>query len=384
MRTALAHDWLVHLAGSERVLESIHSLYPGPIHTLLCDPAAIRGSAFDGADIRTSFLQRLPGAVHHHRSLLPLFPLAIASFDLSDFDLVLSSSHAAAKSVRTRPGQMHICYSHTPMRYAWDLLEDYIAPLHPLKRVLARRLLLALRSWDRRTARGVDHFLANSAFTAERIRRCYARTATVLHPPVDVDRFRPAARKGRHFVTVSRLVRYKRVDVIVAAFNRLGLPLVVVGRGPERDALAAAAGPNVELAGELDDRALASVLAEARGFVIAAVEDFGIAPVEAQAAGTPVVALGRGGALETVIDGETGTFFREQTPEAIAEAVERLLRMEDRVDPARLRAHAESFGRTRFERAYRAFVEARLRDRAGSARRAAAAPAGAGPVESNQ
>ena len=367
MRVALAHDWLVHLAGSERVLESMHRLYPGPIHTLLCDPAAIRGSAFEGAEVRTSFLQRLPGAVHHHRSLLPLFPLAMESFDLSDFDLVLSSSHAAAKSVRTRPGQMHICYSHTPMRYAWDLLEDYIAPLDPLKRVLARRLLLHLRGWDRRTARGVDHFLANSVFTADRIRRCYGRTATVLHPPVEVERFRPAARKGSHFVTVSRLVRYKRVDAIVAAFNRLGLPLVVVGRGPERDGIAAAAGPNVEIAGELDDRAVAAVVAEARGFVIAAVEDFGIAPVEAQAAGTPVVALGRGGALETVVDGETGTFFREQSPEAIAEAVERLLRLEDRIDPARLRAHAERFGRPRFERAYRAFVEARLRDRGSGA-----------------
>ena len=363
MKTALSHDWLVHLAGSERVLESMHALYPGPIHTLLCDPAAIRGSAFEEADIRTSFLQRLPGAVHHHRSLLPLFPLAAAAFDLSDFDLVLSSSHAAAKSVRTRPGQLHICYSHTPMRYAWDLMEDYLAPLHPLKRVLARRLLLRLRGWDRRTARGVDHFLANSAFTAERIRRCYGREATVLHPPVEVERFRPAARKGRHFITVSRLVPYKRVDVIVAAFNQLGLPLVVVGRGPERDALAAAAGPNVELAGALDDEALATVLAEARGFVIAAVEDFGIAPVEAQAAGTPVVALGRGGALETVVDGETGTFFREQSPEALAEAVERLMGMEDRIDPARLRVQAERFSRRRFERAYRTFVEARLGER---------------------
>ena len=367
MKVALAHDWLVHLAGSERVLESMHALYPGPIHTLLCDPAAIRGSVFEAADVRPSFLQRLPGAVHHHRSLLPLFPLAMASFDLSDFDLVLSSSHAAAKSVRTRPGQLHICYSHTPMRYAWDLLEDYIAPLDPLKRVLARRLLLHLRGWDRRTARGVDHFLANSAFTADRIRRCYGRTATVLHPPVEVERFRPAARKGRHFVTVSRLVRYKRVDAIVAAFNRLGLPLIVVGRGPERDSLAVAAGPNVEIAGELDDRAVAPVVAEARGFVIAAVEDFGIAPVEAQAAGTPVVALGRGGALETVVDGETGTFFPEQSPEAIAEAVKRLLRLEDRIDPARLRAHAERFSRPRFERAYRAFVEARLRDRGSAA-----------------
>ena len=366
MRVALAHDWLVHLAGSERVLESMLRLYPGPIHTLLRDASAIRGSVFERADIRTSFLQRLPGAVHHHRSLLPLFPMAMASFDLSDFDLVLSSSHAAAKSVRTRPEQLHICYSHTPMRYAWDLLEDYLAPLHPLKRVLARRLLLRLRSWDRRTASGVDHFLANSAFTADRIRRGYGRTATVLHPPVEVERFRPAARKGSHFVTVSRLVHYKRVDVIVAAFNRLGLPLVVVGRGPERDALAAVAGPNVELAGALDDEALATVLAEARGFVIAAVEDFGIAPVEAQAAGTPVVALGRGGALETVVDGETGTFFREQSPEAIVAAVERLLRMEDRIDPARLRAQAERFSRPRFEQAYRAFVESRLRDRAGA------------------
>ena len=366
MRVALAHDWLVHLAGSERVLESMHRLYPGPIHTLLRDATAIRGSVFERADIRTSFLQRLPGAVRHHRSLLPLFPMAMASFDLSDFDLVLSSSHAAAKSVRTRPEQLHICYSHTPMRYAWDLLEDYIAPLHPLKRVLARRLLLRLRSWDRRTARGVDHFLANSAFTADRIRRGYGRTATVLHPPVEVERFRPAARKGSHFVTVSRLVHYKRVDVIVAAFNRLGLPLVVVGRGPEREALAALAGPNVELAGALDDEALATVLAEARGFVIAAVEDFGIAPVEAQAAGTPVVALGRGGALETVVDGETGTFFREQSPEAIVAAVERLLRMEDRIDPERLRAHAERFSRSRFEQAYRAFVESRLQDRAGA------------------
>ena len=191
--------------------------------------------------------------------------------------------------------------------------------------------------------------------------------ATVLHPPVEVERFRPAARKGSHFITVSRLVPYKRVDAIVAAFNRLGLPLVVVGRGPERDALAAAAGPNVEFAGALDDEALAAVLAEARGFVIAAVEDFGIAPVEAQAAGTPVVALGLGGALETVVDGETGTFFREQSPEAIAEAVERLLRMEDRIDPAHLRAHAERFSRPRFEQAYRTFVESRLRESAGAA-----------------
>lgn len=349
MKTAIVHDWLVSLGGAEKVLIALLELYPSPLYTLLnkCEIC-------DTADVTTSFLQKFPGAKHIYRNLLPFFPKAIESFDLESYNLILSSSHAVAKGVITHPHQLHICYCHTPMRYVWDLHQHYLEEMHPIKRLFAKPLLQQIKTWDLESLNRVHHFIANSNYVAERIKKNYNREATVIYPPVETDLFEVNPRKEDFYITVGRLVSYKKIDLIVEAFGYLAdQRLVVIGDGPEMKKIQSKAGKNVELLGRQPDAVMRELIGRAKGFIFAGDEDFGIAVVEAQAAGTPIIAYGHGGLLETVSK-ETGVFFEEQTIQSLCKA---LMSFEKQsFDPSTIRRHAERFSRQRFDREYTAFV----------------------------
>jgi glycosyltransferase involved in cell wall biosynthesis len=368
LRTAIVHDWIDTWRGGERVLAEILALYPQAELFTLVDflPDSERGP-LGHRPIRTSFIQNLPQARSSFRRYLPLFPRAIESLDVSGFDLVISSSHAVAKGVRTRPDQLHVCYCYTPMRYAWDLQETYLAQVgldRGFNGWLVRRSLARLRRWDLRVSHRVHDFVAISHHIARRIERCYSRTSAVIYPPVAMARAMAPVPRGPAYVTVSQFVPYKRIDAIVAAFAALpDRELMVIGDGPERERIAAQAGPNVHLLGQLPDLARDRWLAAARAFVFAAEEDFGIAPVEAQAYGTPVIAYGRGGVTETVRGLEdstpTGVFFAEQTPAAIAEAIRTFEANETLIAPSACIANAQRFAADRFRAEFAAFVAER-------------------------
>jgi glycosyltransferase involved in cell wall biosynthesis len=346
------------MRGGEKVLEALAELFPeAPIYTLVHRRGSVT-PAIESHPIRVSWLGRLPSAARYYRRLLPLYPSAMAAMRLPAADLVLSSSHAAAKAVRKPAGATHVVYCHTPMRYLWDLYPDYFGPG---RAGLATRAVMhwvkePLRHWDVATARGVDHWLANSANVRERIRRLYGRESTVLHPFVDLTRFTPASPEvgergwsSRRWLVVSALVPYKRIELAIAAAARSKQGLDIVGTGPEAARLrriAAESGADVRFRGWLDEAALAQAYREAAVCLLPGEEDFGIAPLEAMAAGRPVVAFGRGGALETVVPGETGLFFTDPDPEALAAAIARASEID--WDPARIRARAETFSRARF------------------------------------
>jgi UDP-N-acetylmuramyl pentapeptide phosphotransferase/UDP-N-acetylglucosamine-1-phosphate transferase/glycosyltransferase involved in cell wall biosynthesis len=352
LRVAVVHDFLYTYGGAERVLEQMLTVFPQADVFALFDfvPDAERGF-LRGRPVTPSFLQRIPGAKQRHRLFLPLMPLAVEQLDVSDYDLVLSSSYVAAKGVITRPDQLHVCYCHTPVRFAWDLQKQYLQRAGLAAGLLslpAKVLLHYIRSWDVHSAQGVDVFLSNSDFVGRRIAKTYRRVATTIYPPVDTESFSLHTTKEDYYLTASRLVPYKRIDVIVEAFASMpNRRLLVVGDGPERDKLRALAGPNVTFLGHEPAAALRRHLQLARAFVFAAEEDFGIAPVEAQACGTPVIAFGRGGATETVIAGQTGLFFDAQTPAAIVAAVERF-EQQPPLDPAACRSNAERFTPEKF------------------------------------
>lgn len=346
-RVGLVHDWLPVYAGAERVLEQMIQVFPeSDLYSLIDFVPEDQRAFLQGHTVETSFIQRLPFARRLYRHYLPLAPLAIEQFDLTDHDVVLSSSYAVAKGVLTRADQLHISYVHSPVRYAWDLYHEYMNQGMPwgLRRAMARLVLHYLRLYDVTTAPRVDLFLANSQNVARRIWKTYRRHAHVLYPPVDVDRFRVETQKEDYYLTMSRLVPYKRVDLIVKAFAAMPeKELVVIGDGPEHDALARLAGPNVRLLGYQPDDAVTYYMQNAKAFVFAAEEDFGIVPVEAQACGTPVIAYGRGGAQETVRPGTTGVFFSEQTVDHLTAAVKEFERIRPSLDPADMRAQAERF-----------------------------------------
>ena len=369
-RIAVVHDWLDTWGGGENVLAEILRAYPSADLFTLVDflPDDLR-PLLGGKRARTTFLQHVPGARRHFRMLLPLFPRAIESLDVTAYDFVISSSHAVAKSVRTAPAQLHVCYCHTPMRYAWDLREQYLRPrgfATGVQGVLANRILDRLRLWDRQTSGRVTHYVANSDFVRDRIARCYGRASAVIHPPVDTEFYvpdaRPRAATARdYYFSASRWVPYKRMDLIAAAFRALpDRRLVMAGDGPEADLVRAAAGPNVEFVGRVTRERMRDLLRGARAFLFAAEEDFGILPVEAQACGTPVIAYGRGGALETVRDRAagrpTGQFFAEQTPEALAAAVRHFETEFPPIDPRDCTANAARFSAARFHAEFTAFV----------------------------
>ncbi len=369
MRVALVHDWLTGMRGGERCLEVFCELFPdGDLFTLLHVPGSV-SPTIESRRITTSLIQRLPRAEARYRYLLPLFPRAIARFDLRGYDLVLSLSHCVAKGVRVSRGALHLCYCFTPMRYVWDRYDDYFgAQAGWAVRLLMPPVAAALRRWDRATAARVHHFVAISRFVAERIERCYGRHAEVIYPPVDVRRFRLAEEPGEFYLVVSALAPYKRVDLAVEAAKRLGVRLVVVGSGPEQARLRALAGPTVELLGWRSDDEVAELYARCRALLFPSVEDFGIAPLEAMASGKPVIALGQGGARETVVplnegsEAPTGIFFPEQTVDSLIEAVRRFEATAHRFDPKALRARAEAFDRPLFKERVEAWVARRCEE----------------------
>lgn len=350
MKTAIIHDWLVSMGGAEKVLQAILELYPSPVYTLVHDE-----TMFTDQGITTSFLQKIPGSKKYYRNFLPLFPLAIEQFDLRSYDLILSSSHAVAKGVLTNPGQLHICYCHTPMRYAWDLYHSYLVDVKGLKGKFAKWILHYLRNWDVGSLNRVDHFIANSHYVARRIKKIYGKEATVIYPPIATNLLKLQEKKENFYLTVSRLVPYKRIDLIVEAFSHLpDKRLVVIGDGPEMEKIKFKAKQNVEILGQQSDDIVRDLFGKAKGFISAADEDFGISTVEAQAAGTPVIAFGKGGSLETVTE-KTGIFFKEQTSASLIEAIVDFEKIE--FNPLTIRAHAEEFSQEKFNSKFKAFVE---------------------------
>lgn len=348
MRVALVHDWLNQLGGAEGVLETLVEVFPGaPIYTSIYARDRMP-ERYRRWEIRTTWLDALPGIHRYHQLYLPLYPLAFDGLNLSEYDVVLSNKSGFCHGVITGPSTVHLCYCLTPTRYVWNY-EEYIARegLPGPARRLLRPLIALLRLWDRAAADRVDAFIAISREVARRIRKFYRRPSIILPPPVEVERFQPASRTEDYFLIVSRLVPYKRIDLAIQAFNRLGLPLVIVGEGRDRPRLERMAGPTITFLGRVPADQLAELYARCRAFVFPGVEDFGIAPVEAMAAGRPVIAFAGGGALDTVVEGVTGVFFREPTPESLAEAVRRL---EDlRFDPSTIRRHAERFDKRVFQ-----------------------------------
>ena len=344
---ALCHDWLTGMRGGERVLEILCEGFPDAhIYTLLSNPEAM-SEIIQRHPIETSWMQRIPGIADRYRSFLPLFPSAIKSLRPDNVDLMVSTSHCVAKSIRTHPHTRHLCYCFTPMRYAWTFYDEYFGT-NPAKAMLAKPLLAALRHWDRQTASRVDRFVAISKHIQKRIKDFYGRDSDVVYPPVDTERCTPIATpgKGGFDLIVSAMVPYKRVDLAVAAYTQLGYPLKVVGVGSTLSEIQASAGVNVEFLGWQSDDAILELYRTCRQLVFPGEEDFGIVPLEAQACGRPVVAYGCGGALETVRDGVSGVFFAEQTQEALIDAVERCA--SQKWDPQAIRKHAEQFGAANF------------------------------------
>lgn len=361
-RVAIVHDWLPLYGGAERVLEQIIHLYPDAQLFSMIDAIPPGQRDFlQNKSVRTSMVQRLPWGVRNYRRYLPIMPMAVEQFDLRDFDLIISSSYAVAKGVITGPHQLHICYCHSPIRYAWDMQADYLEETglnRGVKGWITKALLHYIRQWDLRTVPGVDAFIANSSFIRRRIHKVYRRDSTIIHPPVDVERFPLRESKDDYYLAASRIVPYKRIDLIVDSFSRMPeRRLKVVGDGPGLAKLRAMAGPNVEILGFQEADRFRDLMRRAKAFVFAAEEDFGIVPVEAQACGTPVIAYGKGGVLDTVIPGETGVFFHEQTPAALCAAVELFERSHRRFSPRAIRRNAERFSVGVFRESFRSFVD---------------------------
>lgn len=362
MRVAIVHDYLNQAGGAERVVAALHRMFPdAPIFTTIFDPEAV-GEPLADADIRVSWMNRLPAWRRHFRAYLPLYPFAVRSFDLREFDVVISSSSAWAKGVRVPRSALHLCYCHTPMRWAWSF-DRYVerSDLGMLSRLVARPVARLLKSWDVRTARDVDRFIANSTVVAGRIRVSWGRDSVVVPPPVDVGRFRADRERGDFALVVSRLISYKRIDLAVRACTTLGVPLVVVGDGPDRPALEALAGPTVQFCGRLGDAETAALFEQCRVFILPGEEDFGITPLEANAAGRPTVAYRLGGVRDTIVDGVTGVLFGDETPESLGAAL--AAAMEREWDARALRVHAESFAEPVFASRIRAVLDDALAEK---------------------
>jgi glycosyltransferase involved in cell wall biosynthesis len=371
-RVALVHYWLITHRGGERVVEALAEMFPqADVFTLVYDESGTSATIRQHT-IHTSFIQRLPFSRRFYRAYLPLCPLALEHFDLRGYDLVISSESGPAKGVLTDPETCHICYCHTPMRYVWNLYHNYRESAGPLTRLAMPLFMHYLRQWDQASAGRVDYFVANSRNTARRVRKYFGREARVIYPPVDTRRFAPSSSVDSYYLAVAEMVPYKRMDLAVEAFNRLGRKLLVVGEGPEWHRWRRLAKANVEFLGRVENEGLARLYASCRALIFPGEEDFGIIPLEAQACGRPVIAYRRGGSLETVIGyngGEarsaeacTGLFFAPQTVAALVEAVNLFESVEGRFDPAFIRAHAERFDTSRFKAEMQAFVNEKLAD----------------------
>lgn len=366
MKIAIVHEWFDTYAGSEKVLEQILSIYPDADLYAIVDflPNEKRGF-IQMKPVTTTFIQHLPKANKAFRKYLPLMPLAIEQLDVRNYDIVISNTHCVAKGIITGPDQLHISYTHSPMRYAWDLQKQYLQETnldHGVKGWLAKLILHYLRIWDVRSSNNVDYFICNSHYIAKRIRKCYRRNATVIYPPVAVDDFTLNEQKEDFYLTASRMVPYKKMDLIVEAFSKMpDKKLVVIGDGPDFAKIKAKAEKNITLMGYQPFEILKEHMQKAKAFVFAAEEDFGIVPVEAQACGTPVIAYGKGGSLETVRGlGEeepTGIFFQEQNADSLIDAVKLFEEREALLTPQNCRKHAEKFSKKRFREEFKNFVE---------------------------
>jgi len=363
MRIALVHDWLITWRGGEKVLEALLELMPrAELFTLFHDPAGMPAS-IERHDVHTSFADKIPFARRRHRELLPLLPLAVKALDLGGFELVVSSSHCVAKAARA-PGAKHVAYVHAPLRYFWDRFDDYFGPGRASLPVRAAALAVRpfMRSWDVRSSQGIDRFIANSAHVARQIAQRYGEKAAVVHPPVELERFTRESLprgQGEAFLCFGALAPYKRIDVAIEAFRRNGLPLWIAGSGQLERSLRRGLPPNVKWLGPVDDAQLPHLMKSARALVFPGEEDFGLTPIEAQACGRPVIAFGKGGALETVVHDKTGVFFYPQTPDALARAVFRFVEeLEGCLDPGAARANARQFTKQRFFEGMRAELDA--------------------------
>ena len=363
LRTAIVHEWLTFYAGSEKCVESFTNIWKDADVFVLFDfmNSIDRKKVIKDILPHTSFLQKFPGAKKHYRNLLPFFPYAIEQFDLSGYDLIISSSHAVAKGVLTNSNQLHINYCHTPMRYAWDLYHQYLNESNlknGLKGLFAKIFLHYIRLWDIAAAHRVDYFIANSTYISRRIHKVYRRNSTVIHPPVDTEKFPCCFEKDDYFLTASRFVPYKKIDVIVEAFSQMtDKKLIVIGEGPDELKIKSKAAGNITFLGYQSDERLSEYLQKAKAFVFAAEEDFGIMVVEALSCGTPVIAFNKGGITDTIIEGQTGILFTEQTTASIKHAVNRFEKNSGKFIPSELNDYAKKFDRQNFETNIKNFVD---------------------------
>ncbi|MFA7169341.1 MAG: glycosyltransferase [Candidatus Paceibacterota bacterium] len=357
MKIALVHDYLMQYGGAERVLEAFCEIFPqAPIYTMIYNEKQTNG-IFKNCKIHTSFLQKVPFISSHHRAYPLLMPIAIESFDFSDFDIVLSDSNSYAKGIITGADTLHLTYCHTPMRYAWDDCHRHMREFDYSK--LTRRLLPFgmnyLRLWDKISADRPDKYIANSHFVSTRIKKYYHQEAEVIHPPVNTENFHIADKIENYYLMVGRALPYKRFDIVIEAFNKLGLPLKIIGKGPEMEKLEKIAKNNIEFLGYLSDKETSDYYSKCCALIFPSEEDFGITPLEAMASGRPVIAYKSGGALETVIENETGVFFQEQTPETIVQTIKNF--HAERFDSKKIRAHSENFRKEIFQDKIKCLVE---------------------------
>ena len=362
MKVAIVHYWLVKMRGGEKVVEALCELFPeAEIFTHVYNPAAI-SKTIKSHRIHTTFIQKLPSAIRYYQSYLPLMPLALEQIDLRDYDLVISSESGPAKGIVVSPDTMHICYCHTPMRYVWDMYHDYLETVRGLTRLLMPVLVHFLRVWDLASAARVDYFIANSMHVADRVMKHYRREAEVIHPPVDTNAFIPSGEQDDFYLMVGQLLPYKRTDLAVDAFNRLGKRLVIIGDGDQLTPLKKRAKRNISILGYQPFSIIRDYYAKCKALIFPGVEDFGIVPVEAMASGRPVIAFRKGGALETVKDGVTGLFFDEQTPESLIDAIERYENMESEFSSDRIIEHAQQFDKKKFKQQFQKIIN-RLRNK---------------------
>lgn len=349
MKVAIIHYWLVNLRGGEKVLEALCELYPqADIFTHIYRPEKFQNSVISKHKITTTFIAKLPCATKHYQLYLPLMPLALEELDLSGYDLVISSESGPAKGVIVPPGVPHICYCHSPMRYAWDMYGEYRAKMGKIKRFLTALLLHYIRRWDQLTSQQVTQFIANSRFVAERIKSYYARESTVIHPPVDVEAFELAEKSEDYYLILGQLVPYKKTDLAVHAFNQSGKKLIVIGGGEQQELLKNIAKPNVQILGYQSFEIMKNYLMNCKALIFPGIEDFGIVPLEAMACGKPVIAFARGGALETVQEGITGYFFHEQTESCLNQVIENF-EHSFHVEPSTIRQYAMQFSKEHFK-----------------------------------
>jgi len=368
LKTAIVHDWFAGYAGSERCVQSFTNLYPDAdvfvLFNFLKDEE--QKIVVKNKKPQTSFIQNLPFARRNHRNYLPLFPYAIEQFDLSDYDLIISSSHAVAKGVLTNQNQLHICYCHTPIRYAWDLTHQYLKESNltsGIKGIIAKWVLHYIRMWDISTANRPDFFIANSEYISKRIRKIYNRESIVINPPVDLINFEFSAKKDDFYLTASRFVPYKRIDIIAEAFSKMpDKRLVIVGSGPDEDKIKRKSGSNIEFTGYLDGEKYKDYMKRAKGFVFAAEEDFGIVVIEALASGTPVIALNKGGTAETIKDGINGIHFSEQSADQIMEAVQKFEKTISEFDSIKIAKDVNQYDRKIFEEKIKKFIAEKAAD----------------------